>query len=383
DELRTAHEDAKVIGISIKARAAILPSGHRATGAYWFDDVTGNFISSTFYMAELPPWASAFNGRQLAAKYVNQKWEGFPEWDFHAPAGSKIPYAALPASPWGNELIEQFAEQAIRGENLGQRGATDLLTVSFSSNDYVGHRTGPDAPEVRDMAIRTDQLLGKLFHAIDEQVGMRNALIVLTADHGVAPTPERDEAAKMPGGYIYADLEDAVQSGLRKQFGKANWVIPGASDSGLYFDWQAIANVKATDGSALSEHAIYAAARDVILSTPQLHAARVYSREQLENGAEGDFIARAAMNGFYPRRSPDIAVVFEPGYMPGTSGTTHFSPYAYDTHVPLLFMGPAIQSGHYEAKVKPNDVAPTLATLLEVQTPSGSSGRVLSEMLVH
>lgn len=381
DELRNAHEDSRVIGVSIKARGAILPSGHRAAGAFWFDDVSGHFVTSTFYTKELPEWASAFNERKLAAGYVEKKWDHFPQWDFHAAAGSKAPYEKLPASPWGNELIEQFAEQAITGERLGQRGATDLLTISFSSNDYVGHRTGPDAPEVRDMAVRTDQLLGRLFRLIDEKVGLKNTLIVLSADHGVAAAPEHEAANKMPGGYLFADLEDAAVAGLRKKFGKANWLIPGLGESGLYFNWDAIADVKGPDGAALAREQVYRAAKEAILAVPQLHVARVYTREELDHGVAGDFIARAAMNGYFPRRSADLEIVFEPGYVPGTSGTTHFSPYAYDTHVPLLFMGPGIKAGRYEERVEPNDVAPTLATMLSIQTPSGSSGRVLTEML--
>lgn len=168
DELKDAHPDSKVIGISIKPRGAILPSGHSANGAFWFDDGTGNFVTSSYYMEKLPEWSDAFNNQKLAAKYVDQKWDGFPSWDFHSKGNAA--YSKLPASPWGNELIEQFAEAAITGEKLGQRGATDLLTVSFSSNDYVGHAVGPNSPEVRDMAIRTDQLLGKLFGVIEQNV---------------------------------------------------------------------------------------------------------------------------------------------------------------------------------------------------------------------
>ena len=156
DELKDAHPDSKVIGISIKARGAILPSGHGANGAFWFDDANGAFVTSSYYMESLPEWARAFNDQKLAAKYVEQKWNGFPNWDFHAQANAPI-YGRLPASPWGNELIEKFTEAAIAGEKLGQRGPTDLLTVSFSSNDYVGHAVGPNAPEVRDMAIRGDR----------------------------------------------------------------------------------------------------------------------------------------------------------------------------------------------------------------------------------
>ncbi|MBV8553655.1 MAG: alkaline phosphatase family protein [Acidobacteriaceae bacterium] len=380
DELRDADSDSKVIGISIKARGAILPSGHRAAGAYWFDDVSGHFVSSSFYMEELPKWAQRFNAENLPAKYVDQKWEGFPQWDFHAPAGSRMPYAKLPASPWGNELIEKFTEQAITGEKLGQREATDLLTVSFSSNDYVGHAVGPNAPEVRDMAVRTDRLLAKLFRLIDEKVGMKNVIVVLSADHGAATAPSVAEANKMPGGYLVADVEDAVKSALNRKYGNADWIIPGGETS-IYFNYEAIQNAKKPDGRAVTREDVYRTAKEALLAIPQLHVVRVYSREQLDNGIAGDFIARAEMNGYFPRRSGDLNLVFEPGYVPGTKGTSHFSPYAYDRRVPVLFMGPGIRAGRYDATIKPNDIAPTLATLLDIQTPSGSSGRVLTEIL--
>jgi len=382
DELRVVDPDAKVIGISIKARGAILPSGHRAQGAFWFDDQSGNFVSSTYYMKQLPEWATEFNNRKLPAKYVDQKWEGFPKWSFRPKNSHRPPYSLLPASPWGNELIEGFAEQAIEGEKLGQRsGKTDLLTISFSSNDYVGHAVGPDAPEVRDMALRTDQLLSKLFAVIDEKVGLQNVIVVLSADHGVSAAP--DPESKMPGGYLSADVEYAVESALNQRFGNNTWLIPGAGETSLYFDRDAISKFKTADGNRVSEAEVFRAAKEELLSVPLLHVARVYTREQLDNGVTGDFIAQAETNGYFPRRSGDLAIVFEPGYVPGTSGTTHFSPYAYDRHVPLLFMGQGIKAGRYDPTVTPNDVAPTLATVLDLQTPSGSSGRVLREMITQ
>ena len=382
DELMIASPESKVVGVSIKSRAAILPSGHRALGAYWFDDETGNFITSSFYSKQLPAWASGFNAKKLAAHYVDQKWPSFPQWDFHASKGSKLPYAKLPASPWGNELIEGFAEQALVGEKLGQRGATDLLTVSFSSNDYVGHRVGPDAPEVRDMSLRTDMLLAKLFKLIDQRVGLKNTLIVLSADHGVASTPAQDAETKMPGTYLSGSaIEKLVTGALNDRFGKADWLIPSGTQTDLYLNYDALRKAKTTDGRAVSWNDISAAVRYAILGVPELHIARIYSREQLDNGVNGDFIAQAVMNGYYPPRSGDLFLIFEPDFMIGRSGTNHFSAYAYDRHVPVLFMGPGIKAGHYNGTIIPNDIAPTLATMLEIQTPSGSSGRVLTEML--
>ncbi|MFL6449362.1 MAG: alkaline phosphatase family protein [Bryobacteraceae bacterium] len=381
DELLTASPQSKVIGVSIKPRGAILPSGHRAAGAYWFDDASGNFVSSTYYMPELPAWVSSFNQKKLAAKYVEQPWTTFPNWKVKAPEGSQTPYQNLEASPWGNELIEQFAESAINGEQLGQRGALDLLTVSFSSNDYVGHRVGPNAPEVRDMAIRVDQQLGKLFRTIDTKIGLKNTIIVVSADHGVAPEP--DEKGKMPGGYLSANVDAVVSAALDKRFGKEKWLIPGGGESGLYLNYEAIESAKGTDGKPLSVDEIYGTAKDAIFAAQDLHAARVYSRKQLDNGIGGDYVAQAEMNGYYPARGADLFIVYEPYFIPGSSGTSHYTPYAYDRHVPILFMGPGIKPGEYNGTVAPNDIAPTLATMISVQTPSGSAGKVLMEMLTR
>ena len=383
DELRVAHRDSKVIGISLKARAAILPSGHQANAAFWFDDVSGNFVSSSYYVDQLPSWATSFNDEKLPAKYVDRKWENFPSWNFHEPSGSKIPYGKLPASPWGNELVERFAEQALTGEKLGQHQSTDLLTVSFSSNDYVGHAAGPDSPEVHDMAIRTDRLLAKLFQAIDKKVGLNNVVIVLSADHGVAPTAASDKLEKMPGGVIEGKSEDVVRKALDAQFGHRDWLVAGGGETTLYFNEKALYETKGPDGQLIPPDEIYLFAKGALFAAPGLHVARVYSRTQLDNGVAGDFIAQAEMNGYFPRRSGDLNVVFEPGFIPSSHGTTHFSPYAYDRHVPVLFMGPGIKAGHYNETIRPNDIAPTLATMLDVQTPSGSSGRVLEEMLAR
>jgi hypothetical protein len=381
DELLTANPQSKVIGISIKARGAILPSGHRAVGAYWFDDASGNFVSSTYYAPELPSWANAFNEKKLPAKYLEQPWKEFPTWKVKAAEGSATPYQNIEASPWGNELIEQFAESAIAGEQLGQRGAIDLLTVSFSSNDYVGHRVGPDAPEVHDMALRVDQQLGKLFRAIDAKVGLKNTIIVLSADHGVGPKPNAE--SKMPGGYFTAKVDSVVSAALTSKFGKGNWLIPGGGESALYLNYETLGTAKGPDGKAVSAEEVYAAAKRSIFEGKDVHAARVYSRQQLDNGVSGDYIAQAEMNGYYPARSGDLFIVYEPYFIPGTSGTSHYSPYAYDRHVPVLFMGPGIKAGEYNATVAPNDIAPTLATMISTQTPSGSSGRVLTEMLTR
>lgn len=376
DELMDAEPGATAIGVSLKERAAILPAGHRAKGAFWFNDVTGNFVTSSFYVQQLPDWVQQFNSQHLPETYAHQKWAAFPAMTFESPTGAK--YGKLAASPFGNWLVEQLAEEAITANKLGQHtGVTDLLTVSFSSNDYIGHRFGPNSPEVKAMAVMTDEALGELFRTIDQTVGLANTIIVLTADHGVAATPAHDEQFKLPGGYIHANAEAIVDSALTARFGAGHWVLRGAGESSIYIDW------KSVDQAHVSHANVYTTAREALLADASLHVVRVYTREQLENGIAGDFIATAAANGFFPRRSGDLSLIFEPNYMPGSSGVSHFSPYAYDRHVPVIFMGPGIKPGRYDETIQVNDIAPTLATMLDVQTPSGSSGRVLSEMLAH
>ena len=338
DELRNRDERAKVFGISLKARSAVLPSGHRANGAFWFDDQNGAFVSSDYYFTELPAWVQEFNRQNLAKEYLSRKWPGFESWDFHAGAGSPQ-FEKIPASPWGNELLEKLAERAIDAEKMGQRESTDLLTLSFSSNDYVGHQAGPDSPEVRDMCIRTDQLLGKLFDLVAQKVGMENALFVLSADHGVAPAPEVDKQRKMPGDYIFVDLEDIVRSAFAKKFGPGEY-LAGAVDNAIYLDH------KALEEKNIDMAVAYRTATEALLAVPQAHVARVYTREQITQGIAGDSIARSVVNGFYPPRSGDVIVLFEPYYMIQTrlpSRTTHSTPYNYDNHVPVIFFGAGIK----------------------------------------
>lgn len=385
DEMRNLDEASKVIGISLKARSAILPSGHRANAAYWFDDTAGSFVSSSYYFETLPDWVKTFNGRKLADEYVGRKWDGFPRWDFHSANGAR-PYEKLPASPWGNELIELFSEAALENEHLGQGSSTDLLTVSFSSNDYVGHQTGPDAPEVRDMSIRTDKLLGKLMTMVEAKVGAENVLFVLTADHGVAPLPAVQEKRGMPGGYIYADPGDLVAQTLNNRFGPrdavtgrlkteaSDWVT-AAIDNSIYLNWKTI------DKAKLNPSEVLRVARSVLLSTPQVHAVRVYTRDELIAGVGDDMVSRAAVNGFHQVRSGDLVMIQEPYFLFGTSGTSHSTPWGYDTHVPVIFYGAGVKASSYARDIAVNDIAPTVAALLGIEPPSGSSGHVLPEIV--
>jgi hypothetical protein len=367
DELKIARTGSKVVGISLKDRSAILPAGHIADGAYWFDPRAGSFVSSTFYFAELPPWVAAYNATRPADGFRGAHW-----LDHTLPSDASI-YAALEGSPYGNELVETFAERAVAAEKLGQRNVTDLLAVSFSANDYVGHAAGPDSPEVKEMSIQTDRVFGKLFAFLDAAVGMGNVLVIMTADHGVAPVPEVNAARRMPGGRMPPGaVRKAVETALIDKYGAGKWML-SPSDTAFYFNQDLIREKHLDEGEV--ERIAAEAARHVA------HVFRVYTREMLLTGAVDGPVGRQVMNGFYAPRSPDLYVLLEPYWLYGTKGTTHSTTFSYDAHVPVIFMGPGIKTGRFDQPISVNDVAPTLATYLDIETPSGSVGRCLAEIL--
>ncbi len=367
DELRMASEQSKVVGVSLKPRSAILPAGHMATGAYWFDE-SGVFVTSSFYGETFPGWAAEFNKDLPANAYAGKEWMGTKFG-----SGAEL-YRAIPASPWGNELIEAFTEAAIDGEKLGSRGVTDLLTVSFSSNDYVGHRVGPDDPAVRDMSIRTDKLIDRLFHFLDSRhLGPNDLLVVLSADHGVAPLPEKDFERKMPGNRMSpGQLTRAVQDALTSRFGAGDWIIDKPVEYVIYLN-QSLIQEKKLDRAEVNR-----VAAEALRSRPYVF--RVYTREQLANGVTADRIGQAMTNDYFPRRSGDLFVLLDPYWMFSSSGTTHGTPFNYDTHVPVIFMGPGIRPGLYNGNISVTDIAPTLSTLLGIEMPSGADGRALAEI---
>jgi hypothetical protein len=370
DELKIAR-GGKVVGVSIKDRAAILPAGHMADGAYWFDPRSGNFVSSTFYFPDLPAWVKDYNAGRPADRYRGARWlnRTLPE-DL-----SKL-YGAVESSPFGNELLEGFAERAVQAERLGQRDSTDVLTVSFSSNDYVGHAVGPDAPEVKEMCIQTDRVIGKLFQFLDSTLGMAHVLVVMTGDHGVAPVPEVQAARRMPGGRMPAGIvQKTVQAALAEKYGEGKWIL-SPSEHSLYLNEDLLRQKNVVPAEAGR------VAADALRRIP--HVFRVYTREMLNTGmVQEDFVSRAVMNGFYGPRGADLYILLEPYWMFSSGGTTHGTAFGYDAHVPVIFMGPGIRPGHFDEPIAVNDIAPTLATYLSVETPSGSTGRCLAEILAQ
>jgi hypothetical protein len=371
-------EAPKVIGMSLKDRSAILPAGRGADASYWWDTKSGSFVTSTYYVKEAPQWLTAFNDRKIADTHAGQTWTVLPAPSrvlkkMPAEAGPPL-YEAVYGSPFGNELLLKFAEEVLTRERLGQRNATDLLSVSFSSNDSVGHTFGPDSAQVHDIAVRTDRTIGQLLARVDKAVGLQHTLVALTADHGVAPVPETLQERSLPGGRLTnKDLFDPIQQALAARFGEGKWILATAGSS-PYLNYELIAKLQ-LDPVEVRRVAAAAAA-----AVP--HVTRVYTRDQLLRGeVANDRIGNRVLRGFNAQRSGDLEIIFEPYWMRQAQGTTHGTPYNYDAHIPLILMGRYIKPGTYSANVALNDLAPTLSTILNVEIPSGSAGRVLTEAL--
>jgi hypothetical protein len=379
DELKLAIPGSRTVGMSFKDRAAILPVGRTADLAFWWHRATGAFVTSTWYVEEMPGWAAEFNAGDPANRWTGQEWRPLGG----GAALAKLPekpdadyYGALYNSPFGNELLESFAEAALESVGLGQGEGIDVLSVSFSSNDAVGHAEGPYADKVHDLTVRTDRVVGRLLEAVDRRVGLSRTIVILTSDHGVSPVPEELNDRRMPGGRLQRpDLVDAAKRALVDAYGPGQW-IEGRAGSALYLNRNLIALKRLDPGDV---------ERTAANGVEKLAAVwRAYTRSQLlEARVPSDPWSQRVLVSFNRERSGDVEVLLEPYWMAGERGTTHGTPYSYDTHIPLMMMGPGIRSGLYDRTVVLNDLAPTLATLLGIETPSGSSGHALVEALAR
>jgi predicted AlkP superfamily pyrophosphatase or phosphodiesterase len=331
----------------------------------------------------MPAWAAKYNSSRAVDKFLGKSWlpfdakPGATAYAILPIEPGKVFYDALERTPYGNEIIEQFAEAALDGEKLGRGPGTDILAVSFSSNDRIGHTLGPDNPQIRDISIQTDRIIGQLIRFAEAKAGVGTVLVVLTADHGVSPVPAESAKRHLASGFIKtATLSQAIQSALSTKYGAGEWLQKKTGLEIIYLDHALITRKK------LNESEVQNTAADVLRAIP--HVARIYTRSQLMRGeVMDDMIDRRIRRGFNPARSADLFVVLEPFWLIQNTdaGTSHTSPYNYDTHVPVVFMGPGIKPGRYNGKVEVNDIAPTLATMLDVETPNGSVGRVLDEMI--
>jgi predicted AlkP superfamily pyrophosphatase or phosphodiesterase len=398
----------RVISIAGKDRAAILMGGKLANGAYWMED--SMFTTSTYYMTELPEWVRAYNRNGRINGYFGREWErALPgeEYEFLGAddqlfedggkgLGRIFPrritgddpskltgsyYDALLTSPFGNELVLDFAREAIRAEQLGQRGVTDVLCIGLSSNDYVGHAYGPHSHEVMDMTLQTDRQLAGFFAFLGETLGFERCLIVLSSDHGVAPIPEWIRARNGRAAARRVDtapLKEAAGGALTKAFGapaKGTAWIEALSGGNLYLNRDVLQAKKVAPEAA----ARLAAAALAELSS----VAAAYAAADLLAAAQPNTPADLLARAFHPARNGDVVFTLQAYQFEGkgSTGTTHGSPYAYDRHVPLILCGPGVRKGVFAAAASPADAAPTLCVLAGVELPPSTEGRVLQEAL--
>lgn len=398
DELKLATNfKSKVVGISIKDRGGILTAGHSANAAYWYDNTVGSWITSTYYMNELPKWVSDFNRQKLVDKYYQEGWSLlYPvstytqstadEKIYEAkPFGSKFPYdlkafinkdyTKIAPTPMGNTLTSEFAKAAITGEQLGADNITDMLAISYSSPDYIGHSFGPNSIESEDGFLRLDKELGNLLDFLDSKVGKGQYTVFLSADHGVAHTPEFMQENKLPGGRVYMNtLVSNLNKTLADKY-KINTIIVSDDNYQLHLNHPALDSVK-LDEEEVIDWIIKQLSADTGIE-------RVFALEDLNEVPLPARIRTMLNNGYYPRRNGEIQLILKPNYIDAFSatGTTHGLWNPYDTHIPLLWYGWGIKQGKTNRDIYMTDIAPTLAAMLHIQMPNGSIGHVITEAI--
>ncbi|MCO5233986.1 MAG: alkaline phosphatase family protein [Chitinophagales bacterium] len=398
DELRLAtNYRSKVYGVSLKDRGAILPPGHLANAAYWLDITEGNFVSSTYYMDELPSWVKDFNKKNLVDKYLNQTWkssvsihtlEKYTEEDNspfeNIPKGmtsSSFPYnlkelkdknggkSLIMNTPFGNSLLLEFTEALIKNEKIGKmkeaNEAPDLLYVSFSSTDYIGHFFGIRSVEIADTYIRLDKEIASLIKLLEYQIGKDEFVIVLTADHAAADNPKYLASKKMETDFFNNNVvKSDLRTHLEKLYGQD--VIDGYINSQIYLNKEVINSL------ALNENQV----KDEIIEFMKFQPGvkNVFSSKILSDGCISDDMLKYYSNGYYPLRCGDVFIQLQPGWLDmswSQSGTTHGSVYAYDKHVPLLFYGKGIPVGKTYDLVSPSHIASTLSAMIGISPPNG------------
>ena len=392
----------KSIGVSIKDRAAILPAGHSADAAYWMDFETGKFITSNYYMEDLPKWVRAFNGQKNADQLAKDGWQtlltiekytestadntpyekvynknGYPVFPYDLPQLIKDKsYYAFANSPYGNTIVRQFAEQAIINEDLGDDEFIDLLTISFSSPDIIGHAFGPQSVEIEDTYIRLDLEVAELIVALNERVGEGNYTLFLTADHAAAQVPSYLKDHNIPASYFETDrFLDELKSHLNASLGEGRWMF-NYSNQQIFLNHELIASKDLKAEDVLREIETFALGFEGVAS--------VLSSSQLQHPLPNDQFASMAQRGWNPLRSGDMMIQFLAGWMEyGHQGTTHGSSYNYDSHVPILFYGFGIQQGVELNPVDITQIAPTISLVTSTAFPMLSDHRPVVKAIVQ
>lgn len=407
DELKLfTQKRAKVVGVSIKDRGAVLPAGHMADAAYWYDSKTGTFVSSTWYMSQLPQWVEKFNALGLPDKYLSQEWKtlypieqyvesGADDTPYENKLGGKdkptFPYNLkelraksggydlLVNVPFANDFLVEMAKAAIDGEKMGQDEITDFLTISFSQPDILGHGVGPNAVEIEDTYLRLDKSLEELLKNLDSKVGAGKYTVFLSADHAVADVAQYLKDNKVPAGYFSASNMKATLNDFLKKYFPGKDVIEYVDGEQIFFNHDAFQN----DPKASGVELMVAAELVVNFLMTQEGVANAYAENVLRQGRYDEAgVKGMVIRGHHAKRSGDVVVVLESGWYGAgrVQGTTHGSPYTYDTNVPMLFYGFGVRKGSSVRYHPITDIAPTISSILHIKFPSGCTGQPVAEL---
>ncbi|NML56078.1 alkaline phosphatase PafA [Chryseobacterium cheonjiense] len=401
DELRIATNfQGKVIGVSLKDRASILPAGHTPNGAFWFDDSTGDFITSSWYMNDLPQWVKSFNAQKMPEKLVANGWstllpidqytESSPDnsaWEglLGSAKTPVFPYSNLAAdykdkrdniryTPFGNTLTLKLAEAAVEGEKLGSDDVVDMLAVNLASTDYAGHKFGPNSIEVEDVYLRLDQDLARFFSYLDSKVGKGQYTVFLSADHGGAHSVGFLQEHKITTGFFGDGMEKNMNEKLKEKFG-VDKLINAIDNYQIYFD-RKLLKENNLDLDAVRDFTV----KEIENDPTDLYAVSVV---KVQESTIPEPIKQRIINGINRQRSGDIQLISHDSMLPPYSktGTTHSVWNSYDSHIPLIFMGWGIQHGESNKPYSMADIAPTVSSLLKIQFPSGNIGNPITEAI--
>ena len=403
DQLQLAQNmQGKTIGIAIKDRSAILPVGHTANAAYWYDAGNKNqWITSSFYMEELPDWVKAFNSNNKADAYLNETWETLYDIKTYSQSradnniyennlnGQEKPvfpknleklreqndnFSLIKTIPAGNTYTVDFAKAVIKGEQLGKSEFTDFLAVSFSSTDYVGHRYGVASVETEDTYLRLDKDLAHFFNFLDTEVGKENYTLFLTADHAAVHVPSYLQSLKIPAHYISTTKLKKFLSDITQKYFNSKELIENVSN------YQIFLNQEKIEALGFNKNTVAQRLADEVLSFDKIYKAVTAKTLQTTNFTEG--IMHSLQQGYNPKFSGDVLMIPYPATLNySRKGTSHGSGYSYDTHVPVIFYGNGIKKGASKKTYKIIDIAPTISNLLKIEAPNGTSGKIIEEVL--
>lgn len=399
DELRLSNNfKSKVFGISIKDRASILPAGHSANAAYWYDETQGNWITSTYYMSELPAWLKKINDQKMPDEFMSKDWNTLlPLSKYESSTGDdksyegkitgensvlfphKLPqiiskkYEAFKTTPFSNTYTLRLARSVIENEKLGTNNVTDFLAINIAGTDFIGHAFGPNSVEIEDTYLRLDSDIAEFLQFLDAGLGTGNYLLFLTADHGVSNVPGFLEEHNIPNGLMsQGNLKKDINLVAEKKFGFKNAVLD-IQNYQVYIN----TNEVTKQGKSLIELKQF-----IIEYLKQLpFVVNAFETEKIAITSTPEPLKTMLINGYYPKRSGDIHFILKAAHFDRTTtGTTHGTWYPYDAHIPLVWFGWNVKHGASNRETYMTDIAATLAAMLKIQMPSGCVGKVIQEV---